>query len=85
MKLITKLKILELISGIFGWIWIFAGVVSIYFLVRAFFFDGEWLSFFIAIGVAVIGEWLARSFNEVKSNFWDEEKLKEENEKRTSV
>jgi hypothetical protein len=61
-----KLITLELISGIFGWGWIIAGLVSLYFLVIAIGFEGSWSSFGMAAGVAAVCKWLAKGFNDNK-------------------
>lgn len=84
MKLITKLQILELIGGIFGWIWIIASLVAIYYFIVALFSDGSWMKFFIAMIVGVVCKGLCAGFNDTKNNLWNDDKLKEEeNEKNT--
>lgn len=60
----SKLALLELIGGLFGWIWIIASVASIYFLVAALAFNGRWSSLFWAFGTGVVAKWLARGFND---------------------
>lgn len=60
----TKLVILELISGLFGWAWIIASFAAVYFLVMAIGFEGKWSSFFWAVGAGIIAKWLARGFVE---------------------
>lgn len=62
----VKLAMIELISGICGWVWIILSLATIYFLVMALFFEGEWQSFFWAFGVGGISKWLARAFEETK-------------------
>lgn len=59
-----KLVALELIGGLFGWCWIIAGLASAYYLVMAIGFEGAWLSFGIAVGIAVVCKWLARGFRD---------------------
>lgn len=64
MKTKTKLVWLELVGGIFGWIWIVASVVTLYFLVMAVFSDSPWSRFFWAFGVGAIAKWLASGFRD---------------------
>ena len=66
MQVRAKLAVLELISGLFGWGWIIASIAALYFLVMAIGFEGEWSSFFWAVGAGVIAKWLARGFEENK-------------------
>jgi hypothetical protein len=46
----SKLVLLELVGGLFGWTWIIASVASVYFLVAALAFNGRWSSLFWAFG-----------------------------------
>lgn len=62
----TKLVILELISGLFGWGWLIAAGVALYFLVMAVGFDGSWLPFVIAVAVSGVCKWLARGLEDNK-------------------
>jgi len=64
MELRTKLICLELLGGIFGWVWIVASVAALYFLVAAIFFDSPWSRFFWAFGIGVVGKWLAKVFRD---------------------
>ncbi len=64
MELRTKLICLELLGGIFGWVWIVASVAALYFLVAAIFFDSPWSRFFWAFGIGVVGKWLAKGFRD---------------------
>lgn len=64
MELRTKLVCLELIGGIFGWVWILASVAALYFLVAAIFFDSPWSRLFWAFGIGVAAKWLARGFRD---------------------
>ena len=66
MRTKKKLMILELIVGLFGWAWILASMVSLYFLVMVVFVDGTWSSFFWALGCSIIGKWLAKAFQDNK-------------------
>ena len=58
----TKLVMLELIGGIFGWIWLISSLAGIYFFISALFFEGLWTSFFWAFGASAVAKWLARGF-----------------------
>lgn len=60
----SKLAVLELVGGLFGWVWIIASVASIYFLVAALAFNGRWSNLFWAFGTGVVAKWLARGFND---------------------
>ena len=60
----TKLALLELIGGTFGWVWIVASVAALYFLIVAIFFDSPWSRFFWALGIGVIAKWLLRGFRD---------------------
>lgn len=62
MKTRTKLVLLELIGGLFGWLWILASITAVWFLVAAIAFHGQWARLGWAFGIAVIGKWLARGF-----------------------
>ena len=62
MKARAKLVLLELIGGLFGWLWILASVAAVWFLIAALAFHGLWARFGWAFGTAVIAKWLARGF-----------------------
>ena len=62
-----KLMIIELMEGLFGWAWILASVVSLYFLVMVFFLDGTWSNFFWAFGCSITSKWLAKAFQDSKA------------------
>lgn len=64
MELRTKLVWLELIGGIFGWVWIVASVAALYFLVVAIFFDSPWPRFFWMFGIGVVAKWLMKGFRD---------------------
>ena len=64
MELRKKLVLLELIGGIFGWLWIIASLATLYFLVAAIFFDNPWSRVFWAFGTAVVAKWLAKGFRD---------------------
>jgi len=59
----TKLMALELIGGLFGWVWIFASIASVYLFVAAIAFGGRWQSLLWALGCSAVAKWLAKGFN----------------------
>jgi hypothetical protein len=63
----TKLVWLELIGGLFGWVWIFASIGVVYFSALAVFRGSPWARVCWVIGIAVIAKWLARGFNDSKT------------------
>ena len=64
MELRKKLVLLELIGGIFGWLWILASLATLYFLVAAIFFDSPWSRALWAFGTGVVAKWLAKGFRD---------------------
>ena len=62
----SKLAVLELVAGIFGWGWLIAGGFAIYYLVMAIGFGGSWLSFVVALLISGVAKWLARGFEDNK-------------------
>ena len=66
MKTRTKLVILELVSGIFGWGWLIGAGLTVYFLVMAVGFDGTWTPFVAALVASGVCKWLARSAEDNK-------------------
>jgi hypothetical protein len=70
-----KLALLELIGGLFGWVWIIASVASIYFLVAALAFNGRWSNLFWALGAGVVAKWLARGFKDHQKRIASEAEL----------
>ena len=62
----SKLATLELIAGVFGWIWIGASIAALYFIAMAVFSDGAWPPFFWALGGSIVAQWLARGFEDNK-------------------
>jgi hypothetical protein len=62
----TKMVWLELIGGLFAWIWIIASLGFAYFLVVSIFGSSPWSRVGWALGVGVIAKWLARGFNDHK-------------------
>jgi hypothetical protein len=66
MQLNYKLALLELIGGLFGWVWILASLAALYFLAMALFAGGSWWRFLAAMGTAAIGKWLLSGFEENK-------------------
>ena len=65
----TKLLILELLEGIFGWRrllvelgWFVAGASAIYFLAMAVGFEGSWTLLIVALVISGLSSWLAGGF-----------------------
>ena len=73
-----KLTLLELIAGIFGWIWIGASLAAIYFIAMTIFSNGLWSLFFWAIGISIFSKWLAEGFDNSKERVAYEAKLIDE-------
>jgi hypothetical protein len=63
----TKMVSLELIGGLFGWVWIIASLAFAYFLIAAIFFHGPWSRVGWAFGAGAVAKWLARGFNDHKA------------------
>ncbi|QYZ66994.1 MAG: hypothetical protein HPY30_13990 [Gammaproteobacteria bacterium (ex Lamellibrachia satsuma)] len=78
MKTNSKLAILQLMSGLFGWVWIIASLAALYFLAVAAFSDGLWSNFFWAVGISVVAKWLTRGIEDNKTRVAFEAKLVEE-------
>ncbi len=66
MTTMTKLVILELISGVCGWIWILSGAAALYFAAMAIFSGSPWSRVFWAVGVSVVAKWLMKGFHDNK-------------------
>ncbi len=62
----TKLVILELVGGIFGWGWLIAAAAALYFLVMVAFFEGAWTPVIVALVVSTLSKWLARGIEDHK-------------------
>jgi len=67
MKTNTKLIILELIAGIFGWIWMLAGITMFVLVVLALFFGGTWWNVLWTFIASAIAKWLAKGFDDNKN------------------
>ncbi len=63
----TKLVILELVGGIFGWGWLLAAAAAIYFLVMAVGFEGSWTPFIVALVIGGLSKWLTRGILDHKT------------------
>lgn len=61
-----KLATLELVAGVFGWIWIIASIGALYFAAVAMFSTGSWWNVLWALVVAAVTKWLARGFHDSK-------------------
>lgn len=64
MKLHTKLVWLELIGGLFGWVWLLATGAVVLFIIMALASDWSWWNVAGAVGVGAVGKWLARGFRD---------------------
>ena len=62
MRTPIKLAILELIAGLFGWVWIIASFSGLYFILMAVGFHGKWSKVFWAFGIAAVSKWMTRGF-----------------------
>jgi len=58
-----KLVALELVAGIFGWIWILASLAAIVLFVMALGFNGPWSYFIGALGIGCVTKWVAQGFH----------------------
>lgn len=74
----AKLISLELISGIFGWLWVVATLSALYFLAMVVFSNGTWTNFFGALGAGIVGKWLSKGFKNNQQRVAFEAKLIEE-------
>lgn len=54
--------VFQLLSGIFGWIWIGGWLAAIVFTAMAMFGDWSWLNVLYAAIVSLVAKWLARGF-----------------------
>ena len=59
MKTSTKLILLELFGGLFGWVWIGAAIATIYFLYGALVNDAPWSNLLWSIAIGFISKSLA--------------------------
>jgi hypothetical protein len=61
-----KLVTLELVVGLFGWIWIIASIAALVFFVMAIGFDGQWSRFFWALGIGIVAKWFTKGLQDNK-------------------
>ena len=54
--------IFELLSGLFGWLWIGAGIAAVIFAGLALFGDWSWWNVLYAVIVSAVAKWLTRGF-----------------------
>ncbi|MGF1609519.1 MAG: NfeD family protein [Kiloniellales bacterium] len=57
-----QLIVLELLSGLFGWVWIGGGIAALVFAGLALFSDWSWWNVLYAAIVSGVAKWLARGF-----------------------
>jgi hypothetical protein len=67
MKTRTKVVFLELVAGIFGWMWLTAGAAAVYFAITAIWFEGSWILILAAIVTSITCKWLAKGFHDNKT------------------
>jgi hypothetical protein len=65
-KIKLKLVILDVLGGIFGWIWIGAAIASVYFLYGVLASAAPWSNLIWSLGVAFLAKCLSVSFNDHK-------------------
>lgn len=65
-----SLALLELVSGLFGWVWIAASLAGLYFFFTALFGSGRWSSFFWSLVVAAVAKFLMVGFDRMKKELW---------------
>jgi hypothetical protein len=75
----TKLHIAKL----FGWIWLLLIPVNLFFLLKAIFFSGSWVTFFMFLLLATISKW-AQSLLEYRQKDNDLTEKSFENTKKIS-
>jgi hypothetical protein len=66
-KVQSKLKTLELLGGISGWIWLASVPCTLWFFFAAAFGDSPWSRFFWALGIGFVGKSLLRGFEAHKN------------------
>ena len=64
MTIRTVLVVLELLGGLFGWIWIGASIAAIYFLYGTLANDGPWLNVLWSVLAAIAAKFIAVVVNE---------------------
>jgi hypothetical protein len=57
-----QLIVFELLSGLFGWVWIGSGIAALAFAALALFGDWSWWNVLFAVIVSGVAKWLARGF-----------------------
>lgn len=64
------LAILETLVGIYGWVWIGAGVMMVVRLLQIMFSDGDWFGFFWWLTIASAFKMLCRASMQSKERIW---------------
>ena len=62
MGLNSQAALFELLTGLFGWIWIAAGIATAGFAVYALFFEGSWWNVLWSVLSGAVAKWLAGGF-----------------------
>jgi hypothetical protein len=58
----SKLIIFEVIAGLFGWVWIAGGILTLVFAGLALFGEWSWWNVLYAVIISGVAKWLARGF-----------------------
>lgn len=70
--------IYELLGGIFGWVWILAGLATLVFAGMALFSHYPWWWAGIALLVSGVAKWLAKGFRDNRNRVMYEAHLREQ-------
>jgi hypothetical protein len=65
----------EFLSGLFGWIWIAAGLTTLVFIVLTVSSNWDWRDIAYASVVSATSKWLARGFEDHKRRVFFEAKM----------
>ena len=68
--------IYELLGSLFGWVWLLSIPVTLFFIVRAIWFDGGWAAVLIIVGIGAVCKWLLRGFEENKARVYREANMR---------
>jgi hypothetical protein len=82
-KPINKAMWLELVGGIFGWIWIAACIGVIYFLIQAVFYDGGWVNLVGVMLAGGISKTVLREYETRKNSLMTQESINDDGNKKS--
>ena len=74
----TKVTILSTIAILFSWTWLLVGLMTIYFIATAIFFNGAWMPAIWAFLISTVSKWLAKGFEDNKNRVIYESNLIEQ-------